>query len=116
MGKRIAAGVAIGALAVVLAWGGISLARPQTVNAQRASGYEYGFLLPVPRLESYEIDLGRWAAKPTDKEYYNALVFPYEEGSSAFDRRVNSLRRLNALAAEGWELVDAESGLLRRAK
>ncbi|MCC7508828.1 MAG: hypothetical protein IT464_05605 [Planctomycetes bacterium] len=116
MGKRMIAGLAIGALAVVLAWGGISMTRPEPVNAQRASGFEYGFLLPVPRLESYDIDLGRWAAKPTDKEYHNALVFPYEEGSNTFERRVNCLRRLNGLSADGWELVDAEAGLLRRAK
>ena len=115
MGKKMIAGVAVGALALLLAWGGVSLSRSNEVQAQ-ARGYDYAFLLPVARLESYEIDLGRWAAKPTDKEFHAEHVFAYEEGANEFERRVNCLRRLNELGAKGWEMVDAKAGLLRRSK
>jgi hypothetical protein len=115
MGKKMVAGVVVGALAVLLAWGGLSLSRTNDVHAQ-ARGYEYAFLLPVSRLESYEIDLSRWAGKPADKEYHETHVFAYEEGSSEFERRVNCLRRMNELGAQGWDMIDAKAGVLRRAK
>lgn len=87
------------------------------VEAQaQDSGYEYGYLLPVPRLESYEIDVSRWAGSAEDKKYLETHVFVYEEGASNFDRQVNSLRKVNELAAQGWELYDAEAGVLRKRK
>jgi hypothetical protein len=111
MRKGMIATFAIVAVMLTAAWFG----RPDRVDAQQA-GYEYGYVLPVGRLESFEIDLGRWAGKPGDKEYHTSHVFAYEEGSSDFERRVNSLRRINELAAQGWEMVDAKAGLIRRSR
>ncbi len=116
MGKRMMAGLVTGALAVLIAWGATSLAREGTVQAQEARGFEYAYLLAVPRLESYEIDQSRWAGKPADKDFHAQHVFAYEEGASEFERRVNWLRRMNELGAQGWELVDGRAGVMRRAK
>lgn len=101
---------------MVLAVAAALFATQQGEVEAQDSGYEYGYLLPVPRLESYEIDLNRWAGSAEDKKYLETHVFVYEEGASNFDRQVNSLRRVNELAAQGWELYDADAGVLRRKK
>jgi len=106
------AGVIVLAAAVLI---GV-LSFDSKAGAQNADTYEYGFLVPVPRLESYEIDVSRWAGSAEDKKYLEAHVFVYAEGSSTFDRQVNCLRRLNELAAQGWEMSDAQAGLVRRKK
>jgi hypothetical protein len=102
--------------AVVLAGAAIvgTLAFSGSADAQDASGYEYGYLIAVPRIESYEIETSRWAGSAEDKKYMEAHVFAYEEGQTLFDRRVNGLRRINELAAQGWEVHDAQAGLMRR--
>lgn len=92
------------------------VAQPAEVKAAPTESYEYAFLLPVPRLEGYEIDLNRWASPQQDKDYLVAHVFAYEEGQNQFERRLNCLRRVNELAEKGWELTDAETGLMRRKK
>jgi hypothetical protein len=85
-------------------------------QAQGVEQYEYGYMLPVPRLESYEIDVKRWAGNDKDKEYLRSRVFVYEEGQTSFERQINSLRLLDKLSADGWELHDAKAGVLRRKK
>lgn len=106
-----------GAIVLVAAsvFGGLALSNAN-VEAQTANGYEYGYLVGVPRLESYEIDLNRWAGAEADKKYLDAHVFVYEQGQTNFDRQINSLRKLNELADNGWELVDADAGVVRRKK
>jgi len=84
------------------------------VGAQDAGGYEYGYLVGVPRLESYEIDVSRWAGSAEDKKYLETHVFVYEQGQTSFDRQINSLRKINELSGQGWELYDAEAGVIRR--
>lgn len=101
-------------LVLLVTAGALLFAMRQGEVEAQDTGYEYAYLLPVPRLESYEIDLSRWAGSAEDKKYMESHVFVYEEGTSAFDKRVNSLRKLNELAAQGWELHDAEAGVLRR--
>lgn len=88
----------------------------EPAEAQQVTVYEYAYLIAVPRIESYDVNVARWASNATDKEYLDRHVFPYEEGQSHFDRQVNSLRKMNELAALGWEVHDAEVGLLRRRK
>jgi hypothetical protein len=108
-----AAGAILLVAASVLA--GVALSNAN-VQAQGADSYEYAYLVGVPRLESYEIDLNRWAGAEPDKKYLETHVFVYEQGPNNFDRQINSLRKLNELAAQGWELVDADAGVLRRKK
>jgi hypothetical protein len=107
-----AVGVAVIAVASVIG----TLAFTSDAGAQSEGGYEYGYLIPVPRIESYEIETSRWAGSAEDKKFMEAHVFAYEEGATSFDRRVNGLRRMNELAAQGWEVTDAQAGLLRRKK
>ncbi|MBZ0136541.1 MAG: hypothetical protein K8I27_09230 [Planctomycetes bacterium] len=99
----------------VLAIAALFVTQQGEVQAQEG-GYEYAYLVAVPRLESYDIDFSRWAGSADDKKYLETHVFVYEEGASQFDRRVNSLRRINDLAGDGWELFDAEAGVMRRKK
>lgn len=106
-------------LAAVLV-GVASIAGMMAMGTQaRAAGgdqYEYAYLVGVSRLESYEIDVSRWAATGDDKEYLKGHVFAYEQGSTTFSDQVNGLRKMNELAAAGCEVADAKSGLLRRKK
>jgi hypothetical protein len=114
MKTRLMAGVGAIVLMAAAVFGA-TLASSEA-GAQNAEQYEYGYLVPVPRIESYEIETSRWAGSAEDKKYMEAHVFAYEEGATAFDRRVSGLRRMNELAAQGWEVHDAEAGLLRRKK
>lgn len=102
--------LAVSVIAFVFAFGS------SEADAQANGGFEYGYLISVPRLESYDIDKGRWAGSEKDKKYLNAHVFAYETGRTDFDRHVNGLRKINELADSGWELVDAQAGLMRREK
>lgn len=113
MNSRImaAAGAVILLVAVVLTATAFS---GDQVGAQDAGGYEYGYLVGVPRLESYEIDVSRWAGSAEDKKYLEGHVFVYEQGQTSFDRQINSLRKINELSGQGWELHDAEAGVVRR--
>ncbi len=106
----VVAVLVISLVALVFAFGS------SDADAQANGGYEYGYLISVPRLESYEIDKKRWAGSEKDKKYLNAHVFAYETGQTDFDRHVNSLRKINELSGTGWELVDAKVGLMRREK
>ena len=101
---------------MLLAIAGVMLATQQGEVEAQARGYEYAYVVAVPRLESYEIDFSRWAGSTEDKQYIESHVFVYEEGASHFDRQVNSLRKINELADKGWELYDAEAGVMRRSK
>lgn len=103
---------------VLLATGAVGalIISDKGARAQQGGVYEYAWLVGVPRLESYEIDVSRWGATNEDKDLLKARVFAYETGSTSFNKQVNSLRRMNELAAQGWEPVDVESGLLRRLK
>jgi hypothetical protein len=107
---------AVGAVVLVAAAIVCTLGFSSDAGAQNAEHCEYGYLVPVPRIESYDIDTSRWAGSAEDKKYLAAHVFVYEEGATSFDRRLNSLRRANELAEQGWELQDAAAGLLRRKK
>jgi ABC-type glycerol-3-phosphate transport system substrate-binding protein len=107
---------ALGAMVLMAAAVFGAIAVSTDAEAQKADHYEYGYLVPVPRIESYEIETSRWAGSAEDKKFMEAHVFAYEEGANNFDRRVNGLRRMNELAAQGWEVCDAEAGLLRRKK
>jgi hypothetical protein len=111
--NRLAAAGIASALVIAAAWSLVAMT-DHSADAQAMESWQYGYLLPVPRLESYDIELNRWAAPPGDKDFHRAHVFPFEEGTSAFTRRVNQLRRLNELSAQGWEVVDADRGLIRR--
>lgn len=115
MKRKIGTSIAACLLVTVAAVGGLLLG-PAPADAQQEGVYEYGYLVAVQRLESYEIDLSRWAGSAEDKAYIESHVFVYEEGKSDFDRHVNSLRKLNELAADGWEVVDADAGVMRRLK
>ncbi|MBE7491245.1 MAG: hypothetical protein HS108_05750 [Planctomycetes bacterium] len=87
-------------------------------SAKAAPGdvYEYGYIVGVPRMESYDIDVSRWGGTNQDKDYLKAYVFAYEQGQTRFSDQVNSLRKLNELSAQGWEVADMKSGLIRRKK
>lgn len=120
MSQRVMKGLAVFSLVVAAAFAGFFansfVAHPAEVKAAPSETYEYAFLLPVPRLEGYEIDLNRWASAQQDKEYLASHVFAYEEGQNQFERRLNCLRRVNELAEKGWELTDVQTGLMRRKK
>jgi hypothetical protein len=105
---------ALGAVVLVVAAVVGTLSFNSSAEAQEASGYEYGYLIAVPRIESYEIETSRWAGSAEDKKFMETHVFAYEEGATLFDRRGNGLRRINELAAQGWEVHDAQAGLVRR--
>ncbi len=115
MDKRV-----IGAFAAALLLASVLVAGVLTTGSEGAEAqvvdarYEYGYLLAVDRLEGYEIDLDRWAAPKGGKTFMREHVFPYEIGTSEFDRRLNGLKKLNELSSQGWEIVDAQEGLLRR--
>ena len=79
-------------------------------------GFEYGYIVKVSRAESYELEIERWAAQPKDKQYLAAHVFIYESGENIHIERLNALNLMNKLAGDGWEVVDARDGLIRRAK
>lgn len=83
-------------------------------KAAAEDGWEYAYIIGVPRLESYEIDVSRWAGESTDKEYLKSHVFAYEQGQTTFSEQVGALRKINELAGKGWEIVDAKTGLIRR--
>ncbi|MCB9933426.1 MAG: hypothetical protein H6841_08400 [Planctomycetes bacterium] len=113
MKTTVMAGVGAIVLLVAAVLVGTALSGDE-VGAQEAGGYEYGYLVGVPRLESYEIDVSRWAGSADDKKYLETHVFVYEQGQTNFDRQINSLRKLNELSGQGWELYDAEAGVVRR--
>ena len=114
MKTRLMAGVGAIVLMAAAVFGAVLVS--SEAGAQNAEQYEYGYLVPVPRITGYQEETGRWNGNEEDKKYLEAHVFVYEEGATNFDRRVNSLRRVNELAAQGWELQDAQAGLLRRKK
>lgn len=87
----------------------------QPAQAQ-SKGFEYGYIVKVSRAESYELEIERWAAQPKDKQYLAAHVFIYESGENIHIERLNALNLMNKLAGDGWEVVDARDGLIRRAK
>jgi hypothetical protein len=104
----LAGAVLVGAVtAALVATGGES-------RAAQAEGWEYAYIVGVPRLESYDIDVSRWAGENADKDYLKAHVFPYEQGQTVFSEQVGALRKINELAGKGWEVVDAKTGLIRR--
>lgn len=113
MKRKLIASVVVAIVVMGAMFGGLALTK-SPANAQTSGGYEYAYLVVVPRLESYEIDLDRWAGSDEDKKYLQSHVFVYEEGQSRFDRDLNSLKKINELAVDGWELIDAEAGVLRR--
>lgn len=115
MKRRVYATMGAAVLVVAAAFTGLALSN-NPADAQQQGVYEYAYLVAVPRIESYEIDLSRWAGSDEDKEYIKTHVFVYEEGQSSFDRHRNSLQKINELAGEGWELVDAQVGVMRRKK
>ena len=115
MKTKLIAGVGALTLIAALAVTGVMFGGGEA-QAQGVERYEYGYMLPVPRLESYEIDVKRWAGNDKDKEYLRSHVFVYEEGQTNFERQINSLRLLDELSADGWEMADAQAGLLRRKK
>ena len=86
------------------------------VQAQANKSYEYGYIVPVQRLESYELEVGRWAGTDADKKYLASHVFPYAQGENMHIQRLNALRLINKLSEEGWELMDAQAGVVRRAR
>jgi hypothetical protein len=100
---------------LVLMVGVFAFSAQQPAQAQ-ARGYEYGYVVKVGRLESYELEVERWAGQPKDKQYLASHVFVYASGENVHIERLNALMLLNRLAAEGWEVVDAREGLIRRAK
>lgn len=83
-------------------------------KAAPAEAWEYAYIVGVPRLESYDIDVSRWAGTNEDKDYLKGHVFAYEQGQTPFSDQVGQLRKLNELAGKGWEVVDAKTGLIRR--
>jgi hypothetical protein len=89
-----------------------TLAKP--AGAQNTGVYEYGYVVPVQSVESYQIEIERWAGEKKNKEYLASHVFVYERGDSVHVERLNSLMLLNKLAQEGWELADAQAGVIRR--
>jgi len=95
---------------------GVLVGMGSSAKAAPGDAYEYGYLVGVPRLESYDIDVSRWAGTNEDKEYLKARVFAYEQGQTTFSDQVNSLRKMNELSAQGWEVADMKSGLVRRKK
>lgn len=82
----------------------------------QSKGYEYGYIVKVSRLESYELEVERWAGQPKEKQYLASHVFPYAAGENVHIERLNALTLMNRLAGEGWEVVDAREGLIRRAR
>lgn len=109
------ASVGVLVLLVAVAVSGVLISSNEA-EAQNAGKYEYGYMMPVPRLESYEIDLKRWAGNDADKQYLRSRVFVYEEGQTNFERQINSLRLLDELSGDGWELIDPQAGTLRRSR
>ncbi|MBX3473551.1 MAG: hypothetical protein KF754_04145 [Planctomycetes bacterium] len=93
---------------------GVLVGTGSSAQAAPEQGYEYGYLVGVPRLESYEIDVSRWGGTNPDKDYLKSHVFPYEQGQTTFSDQVNGLRKMNELSAQGWEVADMKSGLIRR--
>ena len=114
MKNRLAVWSAALALVVAVAVGTLLTARPAAAAPQDA--YEYAYFVGVPRVESYDIDLSRWAGAEDEKEYLRSHVFVYEQGQTNFENHHNSLKRLNELASQGWDLWDAKAGVLRRRK
>lgn len=114
MKNRLAVWSAALALVLAVAVGTLLTARPAAAAPQDA--YEYAYFAGVPRLESYEIDLSRWAGSEEEKDYVRGHVFVYQTGQTTFENQHNSLKRLNELSAQGWELWDADAGVLRRRK
>lgn len=113
MNTKLMAGAGALVLLVAVSIAGVNFAS-KDADAQGVDRYEYAYMQSVPRIESYEIDLKRWAGADADKQYLKSRVFVYEEGQTNFERQINSLRLLDELAADGWELADADAGVLRR--
>jgi hypothetical protein len=100
-------GIGTAGMASVVAFGGHA-------HAQSGEVWEYGYLVNVVSVESWEIGIRSWSGSQEDKAYLRAHVFPYERGLSDNDLTLNRLRRMNELAEEGWEVCYEPSGLLRR--
>ncbi len=100
----------IGALVLGLVSGG------REISAQPAGKYEYACMVAAPRVDQYNKDFDGWSGDKAAKDYLKAHVFVFESGDSVHAERLNSLKLLNELAAQGWEVVDAQRGLLRRAR
>lgn len=84
------------------------------VQAQGTEAWEYAYLVEVDRIVHHDGQIEAWSASRDDKDYFRAHVFAYEMGFTPHHRTLNRLRRINALAQEGWALSDAPSGLLVR--
>ena len=106
----------LAALAVAGFIGGLMAGDGSTVAAQDTGVWEYGYFIPVPRVESYKLDIERWAGSKEDKVFLKAHVFVYAQGQTTFANHINSIRRMNELSSDGWEIYDAKVGLLRRRK
>lgn len=106
----------LAAMLVVVATAGVLVGLGTSAKAAPGDNYEYGYLVGVPRIESYDIDVSRWAGTNEDKEYLKGHVFAYDQGQTTFSNQVNSLRKMNELSGQGWEVADMKSGLMRRKK
>jgi hypothetical protein len=106
----------LAAVLVVVASVGVLAGMGTSAKAAPGDVYEYGYVVGVPRLESYEIDVSRWGSTNEDKDYLKSHVFAYEQGQTTFSNQVNGLRKMNELSAQGWEVADVKAGLIRRKK
>lgn len=76
---------------------------------------EYGLILGVPSVESYDIDLDQWADdKNKLKPVVKKNVFVYHVTGHDHHDRGSYLAKLNQLGNEGWRVLDAKAGLLER--
>jgi hypothetical protein len=113
MRSTLSAGLLLSCVAALVA----TLSTADNVGGAQAPGmgaWEYAYLVEVDRIDTFEGGVEAWAAGREDKAYLRAHVFAYEKGFSANDLTLNRLRRMNALAEEGWALYDVSSGLLVR--
>lgn len=113
MRNLLSAGVLLSSgAALVMALSTLNVGK--AVHAQAGEIWEYAYLVEVDRIDTYEGGLQAWNANRGDKDYFRAHMFPYERGFHVNDRTLNRLKKINALAEQGWALHDAESGLLVR--
>ncbi|MCC6574879.1 MAG: hypothetical protein IT462_13955 [Planctomycetes bacterium] len=107
------------AMAAVLTVGAAVLgvvAGGRDVSAQPSAKYEYGYIVPAPRLDKFNKEFDEWSGDKAAKDYLKAHVFAFETGDSAHTERLNGLKLMNELAGQGWEIVDAGRGIIRKAK
>lgn len=117
LSKRIS--MAFGALLVITVAALAALALHDAQRPVDAQGSDaaraYGVLIPVNSQESYRSQVAEWQAPtPEHREITKSSVFTWEMTGNATTDRAAKLLKLNELAADGWRLIDAESGLLER--